>query len=94
MPKEIVDNYLLSKEDATKIALHLVELKLVPKETVLIKSAQGFVPSGFESSGGVPRISWMESPILAEAVVDGLKEKPKPKEEFFIDRGGNKKKRK
>lgn len=60
-----MDKHLLSKEKAFKLCMATVEVGELSEQSVVNNAKNGFVPSGFENKGGVPRVSWMENESLA-----------------------------
>lgn len=72
-----MDKYILSKERAVGLGTYLVSKGYIEKDIVIGNAKKGLVPSGFESRNEFPRISWMESPMLADAL---LVELAKPEE--------------
>ena len=75
-----MDKFMLSNRRAIGIGTYLVYKGYIEKETTIKNAEDGYVPSGFENRDGKPRISWMQSPILAKALLAELN-KPQVKEE-------------
>lgn len=76
-----MDSYLVSKNEAVRLAFFLVNMGRITKVTLINKAKKGSVPSGFDNSQGPIRISWLEDKDIADAILLGVKELEKETKE-------------
>lgn len=75
------DTYTFTEEEAVKLALFLVQMGKVEKDTLIAKAKDGKVPSGYENQKGNFRVSWAEHLSFAIAVLQSVKELEKETKE-------------